>query len=99
MKCKYGCAFKDREVIKVDSDYNRHILRVCRRCDNQEIKITPTEKNMLCETSHNGKHQLTEHGRYRVLEYGRKHRRIAQPMICSCCGERKIVEYTSYKYE
>jgi hypothetical protein len=100
MKCKYGCAFKDKGVIRVDDNNNRHILRECRRCGMEEIKISETHKeNMMCDISSNGLHQLKPLGRYKILEYHKKYKRVSQDVVCECCGERKIVESIAYHFK
>ena len=100
MKCKYGCAFKDKGVIRVDDNNNRHILRECRRCGKEEIKISETPKeNMMCDASSNGLHQLKPLGRYRILEYHKKYKRVSQDVICECCGEMKLVESIAYHFK
>ena len=97
MVCNYGCAYKDTQLTKVDEDKNRHILRVCRRCGKEEIKISATDMDRdICNTSPNGLHKLEPHGRYRVLEWNHKYKVVAQMMLCSCCGIRKVVEHASY---
>ena len=45
MKCKYGCAFKDKRVIRVDDNNNRHILESAEGVVKKKLKFqTPQEK-------------------------------------------------------